>query len=113
MGIYGRPSGLPAYFPASIGFEWDLGNAMKNEKHGVSDEEAEQVFVNEPLLVFDDHAHSMSERRWLALGKTNESRLLHVTFTMRAGDTRARIISARPMHRKERKAYEQKTQANS
>ena len=112
MGIYGRPSGLPADFPASLGFDWDRGNSMKNEKHSVSDEEAEQIFVNEPLLVFDDDAHSTSERRWHALGKTNGQRLLHLTFTMRANGTRARIISARPMHRKERNAYEQATQAN-
>jgi uncharacterized DUF497 family protein len=85
---------------------------MKNKKNGVSDEEAEQVFVNEPLLVFDDHAHSTSEHRWHALGRTNERRLLHLTFTMRGDGTRARIISARPMHRKERKVYEQETQAN-
>lgn len=113
MDIYGRPWGLPTDFPASLGFDWDLGNSMKNEKHGVSDEEAEQVFVNEPLLVFDDRGHSASERRWHALGKTNDQRLLHVTFTLRAEGTRARIISARPMHRKERRAYEQETQANS
>ena len=86
---------------------------MKSAKHSVSDEEAEQVFVNEPLLVFDDPTHSASERRWHALGKTNEQRLLHITFTLRTEGTRARIISARPMHRKERRAYEQETQANS
>jgi len=28
-----------------------LGNARKNEKHGVTQAEAEQVFVNEPLLL--------------------------------------------------------------
>jgi uncharacterized DUF497 family protein len=113
MGIYGRPSGLPVDFPASIEFEWNQGNSMKNLKHDVKDEEAEQLFVNEPLLVFDDPAHSESERRWHALGKTNDQRLLHVTFTLRAEGTRARIISARPMHRKERKVYEQETQANT
>jgi uncharacterized DUF497 family protein len=36
-----------------------------------------------------------------------------VTFTMRANAARARIISARPMHRKERKTYEQETQTCS
>lgn len=86
---------------------------MKNEKHSVSDAEAEQVFFNEPLLVLGDAAHSASESRWHALGHTNERRLLHVTFTLRAGSTRVRVISARPMHRKETKAYEQATQANS
>ncbi|HET7548338.1 MAG TPA: BrnT family toxin [Usitatibacter sp.] len=112
MDIYGRPSGLPADFPASIDFEWDSANSMKNEKHSVTDAEAEQVFFNEPLLLLDDSAHSASEPRWHALGRTNEHRLLKAAFTLRADGTRVRIISARPMHRKERKLYEQATQAN-
>jgi uncharacterized DUF497 family protein len=112
MDIYGRPSGLPADFPASIDFEWDSANSMKNEKHSVTDAEAEQVFFNEPLLLLDDSAHSASEPRWHALGRTNENRLLKASFTLRAEGRRVRIISARPMHRKERKLYEQATQAN-
>ncbi len=111
MGIYSDRS-RPAEFPSSIEFEWDPGNLMKNEKHSVSDAEAEQVFFNEPLLVLDDSAHSDAEARWHALGRTNERRLLQVTFTLRANGTRVRIISARPMHRKERRVYEQATQAN-
>lgn len=86
---------------------------MKSEKHSVNDAEAEQVFVNEPLVVVDDVAHSAAEPRWRALGRTNEGRLLHVAFTLRAGGARVRIISARPMHRKERIAYEKASQANS
>ena len=34
-----------------IGFEWGEGNASKNEHHGVSMAEAEQVFFNTPLLL--------------------------------------------------------------
>ncbi len=89
------------------GFEWDSGNSRKNEKHGVTQAEAEQVFVNEPLLLLTDKKHSHSEPRFYALGKTNEERLLHVTFTLRGNGTRIRIISARAMHRKERNIYEQ------
>ena len=111
MDIYKR-SALPAEFSAVTGFEWDHGNSMKSEKHGVGDAEAEQVFVNEPLLVLEDAAHSAGEPRCHALGRTNEGRLLHVTFTLRAGGTRVRVISARPMHRKERTVYESAAQAN-
>lgn len=95
------------------GFDWDEGNAMKNAKHSVTDAEAEQLFVNEPLLVVHDPAHSSAEARWHALGRTNEGRLLHVAFTLRAAGTRVRVISARPMHRSERKAYEAATQSTS
>ena len=102
-----------ADFSAVIGFEWDEGNWMKNEKHSVSDAEAEQLFVNEPLVVLEDAAHSAAETRWHALGRTNEGRLLHATFTFRAGGTRVRIISARPMHRKERRAYAEASEGRS
>jgi uncharacterized DUF497 family protein len=90
-----------------IGFEWDEGNARKNERHGVSMAEAEQVFFSSPLLVLPDSTHSESETRFYALGKTNEGRRLHVTFTLRDDDQRIRVISARDMHRKERVIYEQ------
>jgi len=64
------------------GFEWDEGNARKNDKHGVSMAEAEQVFFNVPLLLLDDAAHSQKENRLHALGKTNEGRALHITLTL-------------------------------
>ena len=57
------------------GFNWDDGNARKNEKHGVSMAEAEQVFFNAPLLLLEDSAHSQQEPRVHALGKTDEGRM--------------------------------------
>jgi uncharacterized DUF497 family protein len=90
-----------------IGFEWDAGNARKNEQHGVLIAEAEQIFFNSPLLVLSDAQHSETEPRCHALGKTNEGRRLHVTFTLRDADQFIRVISARDMHRKERVIYEQ------
>lgn len=89
------------------GFNWDDGNARKNEKHGVSTAEAEQVFFNAPLLLLEDSAHSRQEPRLHALGKTDEGRSLHITFTLRQSGTLIRVISARDMHRKERTIYEQ------
>ena len=91
------------------GFEWDQGNARKNEKHGVTQAEAEQIFVNQPLLLLPDEEHSHSELRFHALGKTNEGRLIHISFILRDNGTRIRIISARAMHRKERSIYGQET----
>ena len=90
------------------GFDWDVGNEQKSEKkHSVSRFEAEQVFFNKPLLVLADQKHSQSEARYHALGKSNNARLLHITFTLRSDDTLIRVISARDMHRKERNIYEQ------
>jgi len=94
---------------ATEGFDWDDGNARKSlDKHGVSQSEAEQIFAAEPLLL-DDIKHSEAEVRFQALGETNEGRRLHVTFTLRGGHRKIRIISARDMNRKERAIYEQAT----
>lgn len=95
------------------GFDWDHGNTPKIvNKHKVIPSEAEQIFFNEPLLLLGDLKHSQDEPRFHALGITDDRRLLHVTFTLRAQNTLIRIISARDMHQKERKVYEQ-TQTNS
>ena len=89
------------------GLDWDEGNARKNEKHGVSMAEAEQVFFNAPLLVLEDGVHSQQEARLHALGKTDDGRALHITSTLRQSGLLIRVISARDMHRKERAIYEQ------
>ena len=92
------------------GFNWDDGNARKNEKHGVSMAEAEQVFFNAPLLLLEDAAHSQQEPRLHVLGKTDDGRTLHITLTLRQSGELIRVISARDMHRKERTIYDQADQ---
>ena len=89
------------------GFDWDAGNARKNDKHGVSAAEVEQVFFNAPLLLLEDAGHSQQERRFHALGKTDSGRGLHISFTLRQLGTLIRVISARDLHRKERAIYDQ------
>ena len=89
------------------GFDWDDGNARKNDKHGVGQAQAEEIFFNQPLLMLDDLLHGEQDARHYALGKTLDGRLLHVSFTLRGGGTLIRVISARDMHRKERSVYEQ------
>jgi len=75
----------------------------------VDQSEAEQVFLNEPLLILQDIGHSEREARLHALGRTDRGRALHVTFTLRGGGTLIRIISARTMSPRERRRYEQET----
>jgi uncharacterized DUF497 family protein len=95
-------------FEHVVGFERDHGNARKSqEKHSVSQAEAEQIFLSEPLIVTDDLARNEREPRYHALGRTDGARSLHVTFTLGSNGTRIRIISARDMSRKERQRYEQ------
>ena len=88
------------------GFDWDLGNPCKTEKHAVSSTESEQVFFNKPLLMLPDVKHSSTEPRFHALGKTGTGRLLQITFTRRHAGLSIRVISARDMNRKERQIYE-------
>ena len=91
------------------GFDWDEGNTRKNDKHGVSMAETEQVFFNAPLFMLSDATHSQKEPRFHALGKTDDGRTLHITLTLRQWNKLIRVISARDMHRKERNIYEQAT----
>lgn len=87
------------------GFEWDAHNAEKNwQKHRVTPSECEQTFFNRPLVVADDVRHSEKENRLYALGHTDAGRTLFVVFTVRLD--KIRVISARDMTRKERKAYQ-------
>ncbi len=88
-----------------ISFEWDDFNQHKSwKKHGVTKQEAEQVFMCSPLLVLDDEKHSDVESRYYVLGKTQENKKLFVVFTIR--NNKLRIVSARIMSRVERKIYE-------
>lgn len=97
-----------------IGFDWDDGNILKNVlKHSVSNIEAEQIFFNFPVLLFIDEKHGNKETRYHALGKTDNQRCLHITFTLRNREQLIRIISARDMSRKERSIYEKETKKNS
>jgi|SRR5579862_5931651 len=89
------------------GFDWDEGNARKNDKHDVSNAEAEQVFFNVPLLVAPDAKQSDKELRLHALGVTDDGRCLQISFTLRHEGRKVRVISARDMNRKERIIYEQ------
>src|SRR3990172_1002431 len=87
------------------GFQWDEANWRKSElKHGVAAAEAEEVLLNHPVCQVDER-HSRAEQRYLALGVTNDRRHLVVAFTVRRSVVR--VISARPMSRRERAAYEE------
>lgn len=86
------------------GFDWDEGNIKKNwEKHKVSRTECEEIFSKSPIIL-KDPTHSLSEKRFYALGKTKKERRLTIVFTIRKNKTR--VISARGMSKSERKLYE-------
>jgi uncharacterized DUF497 family protein len=79
-------------------FERNDGNARNgDDKRGVSQLDAAQVLLKQPLLVMENLRHSPCEPRFHALARTDEVRLLHVTFTLRSTATRISVISARDM----------------
>ena len=88
------------------GFDWDEGNIVKCQSHGVSLAEIESLFAGEPATS-DDETHSVGEARYYAVGRTETGRALFVVYTWREREGRALIrpISARYMHRKEVAAH--------
>lgn len=97
-------AGLAELIEAVEGFEWDTGNCEKNwKRHQVTQSECEQVFANLPLLLSATARASEAEPRYFALGRTDAARELAIVFTVRG--KRVRVISARPMSRRERKEY--------
>lgn len=87
------------------GFQWDAGNTDKSyEKHGITPNKSEEVFLDGNLKVERDVKHSEVEDRFIALGKTIDGRILFEIFTIRRNNIR--IISARTANKKERYKYE-------
>lgn len=91
----------------AFAFEWDKGNSEKPKKHGLTLEETEEVFLDDYKVIFGDWKHSVVEQRVTLLCKTRRGRLLNVTYTMRK--TKIRVITARPINKREVKLYEKAT----
>jgi uncharacterized DUF497 family protein len=91
------------------GFDWDEGNRAQCQKHGLSLAEIEWVLRHGLLRVTDDDKHSLGEKRLIAIGRTQAGRFVLVGFTLRKrrGDAFIRPITARYMHVREMRRYEQ------
>lgn len=93
-----------SYGLEGLEFEWNANKAESNFlKHGVTFEEAAEVFFD-PFFVMGD-ASANEEVREFALGYSLAERLLLVIQIERS--VRIRIISARVATREERRLYEQ------
>jgi len=96
--------------PAAVGIagcDWDDGNRIKCQKHGVKLAVIEGLFHG-PLAVFRDLVHSVAEERFKAIGRSADGRGVLVVFTLRLRDdvVFVRPISARYMHAREMEYYE-------
>lgn len=89
-------------------FEWDRGNLDKSyQKHGITPNEAEEVFLDKDILLAEAIKHSEAEERFEAIGKIIKGDILFLAFTIRKN--KIRIISARKANKKESRQYEQKS----
>jgi len=87
-----------------ITFEWDDTKARGNiKKHGISFEQACEVFFDPFLVVVD--ASEDEEQRDAIIAYDGLSRLLFVVHVFCDGDC-FRLISARTASQQERKCYE-------
>jgi uncharacterized DUF497 family protein len=89
-------------------FDWDRGNLIKIECHGLSKSIVEEFFLNDPYFSQDDR-HSATETRFIAFG-IHHTRYIFVAFTLRAIDGKLKIrpISARPANKKEIGVFHEK-----
>ena len=89
-----------------IRFNWDGANLGHTAKHGVTPDEIEHLFRNDPMVYPDPYPASL-ETRWRAIGKNQHGRFVFVVFRIVGHEDVlvVRPISARYMHKKEIEAY--------
>ena len=81
----------------------------KPEKHGISFEEATEIFLDPLQLSMLDNEHGAQEERWVTLGSTRKHKLrivVHTFIIYQQSQITIRIISARPATRHEQNQYE-------
>jgi len=86
-------------------FIWDTEKANSNvSKHGLSFEQAVEVFLDPFALIVCDDEHSYGELRMQAIGRIQNEVIVFVVFTERG---LIRVISARRATTREIRAYEE------
>ena len=91
-----------------ITFTWDENkNEINKRKHGLSFEEAKEVFGDENAILFDDPDHSIEEDRFLIIGAIKSTKICIVSHCYRDDDEVIRLISAREATKNERRIYQE------
>lgn len=89
-----------------VNFNWNPSKANQNlRNHHVSFQEAATVFGDSLSKTAPDPDHSLTESRYIIVGRSEEGRLLMVAHTDRINEIR--IISPRELTRRERRQYEE------
>ncbi len=97
------------YYIVFVRFEWENKKNSENiNKHGVSFEEAQEVFSDPLHLSRLDKKFGYLEERWITVGSTSKGEIVVVAnlFFNSEGEEVIRIISARGATSRERKQYE-------
>lgn len=91
------------------GFDWDDGNQEHCTKHGLSRLEIEEFFQQDHVLIAPSPLRVQREERYLAVGRSWTGKPMVVVLTIRTFGERVRLrpISARYMHKKEARKYEE------
>jgi len=90
-------------------YEWnEEKNKLNQQKHGISFEEAKEVFDDALQISKLDKRFSYFEERWITIGSTSKQKVLVVAnlFFTDDGEEIIRIISARKANKQERQSYE-------
>jgi uncharacterized DUF497 family protein len=89
---------------AMLRISWDPVKANENlRKHGVSFEEAREVFSDPLRATENDDTHSNDENRYTSYGATATGKVLFVVYTIQ--EEKVHLISARLASRSERRSY--------
>ena len=87
-------------------FEWDDNkNQLNIKKHGVDFNDAWTVFNDDNILYEVDDEHSFNEERLIAIGMSEQSKILYVCHCYRGDDDIIRLISARKANKTEIEIY--------
>ena len=90
----------------TIAFTWEPEKEKANQdKHGISFDEAQTVFLDENAQLIADPDHSMEEDRFILHGLSTSLKLLVVCHCYRENEQLIRIISARKASRHEQRTY--------
>jgi hypothetical protein len=86
-------------------FIWDTRKDESNiKKHGVSFMEARTVFYDTQFRLLNDETHSQDEERFIAIGVSENIRLLMVCHCYKENNL-TRIFSAREADKQEKLTY--------
>lgn len=89
-----------------MNYEWDEAKNESNlAKHGISFEEAAEVFSDPRLLTFQGKLGDGGEERFISIGLVPSLGSIVVTVVHTDRDGTTRIISTRKANRKERAVY--------